>query len=570
MSQSAIEKLAEWLCSVKYEDIPERVLERTRCQTVSVLASMYAGLSNEAARAVLAAATRWDKRGPCTVIPTGQKMALHEAVMVNSALSMALDYDDYLYMGHTGHSAVLASWAITEAEGCSMKEFLTAQVIANELGGRLGASTVLGPQNGQAWSFIHALEGAAIASRLYRLTPEQTAHALAIALYQPTFTLWPGFMGPGSKVLTSAGPTVTGIQAAEMAREGLTGAREILEHPRKGFWASFTFAALPTMLSGLGSAWLSDTLAYKRYPGCAYIGTTLDALFDVLEQFEARHGRRLHAGDVRAISVDASLLTIEMDNISSEHISEFDSLSPVNVNFSIPLNVGIAIAAGRHSGRELRQDFLDEHADEIRLVAGKTELNHDWAMSVAVMRAFAGVLGRTSPLRLLRPSDYFSVLSGYRRQLGGKKRTGLNFASLLNQRGRRLISNVARTLSHAARKSDNGTASPSPRAPDLSSVDFTRFKMTFPARVTIETSTGEKLTARQDVPLGAPGQGDHLEAVREKFRTEASERLTQAQIGTCLQHLEAFEEASLPQLTALLCESADVASEATADSTPAP
>ena len=37
-----------------------------------------------------------------------------------------------------------------------------------------------------------------------------------------------------SKVLTAAGPTVTGIQAAQLAREGMTGAPEIFEHPRKG------------------------------------------------------------------------------------------------------------------------------------------------------------------------------------------------------------------------------------------------------------------------------------------------------------------------------------------------
>ena len=324
------------------------------------------------------------------------------------------------------------------------------------------------------------------------------------------------------------------------------------------------------MLSGLGSAWLSDTLAYKRYPGCAYIDTTLDALFDVLEQFETRHGRRMHSGDVRHIHVDASLLTIEMDNLSSEHISEFDSLSPVNVNFSIPLNLGIAIAAGRHSGRELRQGFLDEHADEIRLIASKTELTHDWGMSVAVMRAFAGLLGRNSPLRLLKPRDYFAVLNGYRRQLGGKKRTGLNFASLIDERGRRLIGNVARALSRGARTSPNGASAESTATPDLSSVDFTRFKMTFPARVTIETTTGEQLTARQDVPLGAPGQDDHLEAVREKFRIEAAERLTRPQIATCLERLEGFENASLRELTALLCESGGVTSRATTDSTPAP
>ena len=137
---------------------------------------------------------------------------------VNSAASMALDYDDYLYMGHTGHSAVLASLALCEAEALSTRDFLLAQVIANEIGGRVGASAVLGPQNGQAWSFIHAVEGAAIGAKLWGLCRERRRRTPSrIALYQPTFTLWPGFMGPGSKVLTAAAPTVTGLQAAAFA-----------------------------------------------------------------------------------------------------------------------------------------------------------------------------------------------------------------------------------------------------------------------------------------------------------------------------------------------------------------
>ena len=76
------------------------------------------------------------------------------------------------------------------------------------------------------------------------------------------------------------------LQAAQLAREGLTGGREILEHPQKGFWASFTYVPLPHMLTGLGRSWVTDTLTYKRYPGCAYIDTTMDALFEVLASFE--------------------------------------------------------------------------------------------------------------------------------------------------------------------------------------------------------------------------------------------------------------------------------------------
>ncbi|MEW6776879.1 MAG: MmgE/PrpD family protein [Bdellovibrionota bacterium] len=551
-SQSVTERLADWICSVRAADVPARVLEKARYQTLNVIASLHAGADTEPGKAVRNTVAKWKKTGPCTVIPTGEKMALHEAVLVNAAYAMALDYDDYVYMGHTGHSAVLGSWAICEEEKLPTRDLLLAQVIANEIGGRVGASCVLGPQNGQAWSFIHAIEGAALASRLYGLNKEQTAHALAIAFYQPTFTLWPGFMGPTSKVLTAGGPTVTGIQAAQLAREGLTGAREIFEHPRKGFWASFTYASLPGMLTGLGKSWITDTIANKKYPGCAYIDTSMDALFMILEEFEKKNRRRMVAEDVEKIGVRANLLTVEMDNLSAEHVGEFEKLSPVNINFSIPYNLGIGIIAGKHTAGELSQEFLDKHEPVIRDLAAKTKLTHDWEMSFQVAKAFAGVLGRNSPVAQLSPRQYFKVLRGYQSQMGGKKKNSINLRGLLFDHGTDLARQAAAFV-RKGRKSAAKAGGGARHEPDLSEVDFSRFKMAFPSEVTIETARGEKLSARQDIPFGAPGQEKYFETVEEKFRTEAGGALGGGQVDRAIAMMKDLEGSRLEELTKYVC-----------------
>jgi 2-methylcitrate dehydratase PrpD len=517
---TVVERLAAFVCSLSYEDIPERVLEKARYQWLNVMASLHAGEGTRAGQAVLRAALRRNETGPCTVIPGGQKLPLRDAVAVNAAYAMALDYDDYLYMGHTGHSAVLASMAIAERDSLSTREMLVAQVIANELGGRMGASAVLGPQNGQAWSFIHALEGAAVAARLFRLSEKETAHALAIAIYQPPFTLWPGFMGPESKVMTAAWPTVMGIEAAELAREGLTGALAIFEHPRKGFWASFTYVPLPGMMTGLGKGWLTDTLAYKRYPGCAYIDTTMDALFAALEKARAATGKPVTADDVEAIRVEASLLTVEMDNLSAEHVDEKEPLSPVNINFSIAYNVALGIIAGRHTSRELEQGFLDQHQVTVRDLARRTTLVHDWTMSAQVAEAFAGGLGSRSPAAQLKGRDWLRVLSGYRSQMGGEKKNSLRVEALLDARSLAL-GKRARAMFTARRGEKGGP-------PDLGDVDFARFRMCFPARVTLRLRSGQEHTALQEIPFGAPGSSRYLETVEEKVLTEASPRLSVA------------------------------------------
>src|SRR5439155_6946410 len=193
-------------------------------------------------------------------------------VYAGAAASMAHDWDDYLYMGHTGHSAVWAARAFAP----DADRALVAQVAGDEVGGRLGAALLLGPHNGQFWSSIHCASAAVAAGVGLGLDRERLAHALAIALYQPPYGLWPGFMGPDTKLLTAAEPAVQGARAAQLSAEGLDGPLGVVED-RRGLLRHLAFAGRPAMLGELGRVWLTDTLAFKPFPGCAYLQPAVEA-----------------------------------------------------------------------------------------------------------------------------------------------------------------------------------------------------------------------------------------------------------------------------------------------------
>src|SRR5207244_13600834 len=118
--------------------------------------------------------------------------------------------------------------------------------------GRIGAALVLGPHNGQFWSSIHCASAAVAAGVALGMESGELANALAIALYQPPFGLWPGFMGPETKLLTAAEPAVQGARAALLAAEGMGGPLDVIEHPR-GLLRHFAFVGRPRMLGALGS-----------------------------------------------------------------------------------------------------------------------------------------------------------------------------------------------------------------------------------------------------------------------------------------------------------------------------
>ncbi|MBI4611983.1 MAG: MmgE/PrpD family protein [Planctomycetes bacterium] len=550
---TATGRLADWIAAVRYEDIPERVLALARGQILSVLASLFAGSRTAAASAVRRAVLRRGAPGPASVLPTGERVSVSDAILANAASSVALDHDDYLFLGHTGHTAVLASWALAEAGGLPARDVLLAQVVANEIGGRVAASTLLGPQNGQTWSFLHAAAGAALASKLLGLSARETAHALGIALYQPTFTLMPGFMGSDAKALTAAVPAAAGVEAALLAREGMTGPLDVLEHPTGGFWSFFAYAPLPHMLTGLSRAWITDTLAFKKYPGCAYIDTAMDALFEVLDEFRRDRGRPLAPDDVLAVEVRASLLTVEMDNLSadsrclergtrgrSEEHGTRGALSPERVNFSIPASAAIAILAGRLSGAEFEPDRLASHAEEIRFLAQRVTLRHDWDMTLEVADAFDAALGENGIAAALSPRDLLAVLLGYRSRMGGHKRTPLRWGSLLARHPRALLSRAFRAAGRRRLFLRKGG--------DLGAVDFTRFRMVFPASVELVTRDGKRYAARRDIPDGAPGGPDRLGTAAAKFREEAGRFLSPERVERALARVLRFESSSVAEL----------------------
>jgi 2-methylcitrate dehydratase PrpD len=363
------EEVGEWAVGLRTEDLPPSVRERAELQALSVAAGRAAGEEAAAPFAIAAPAG-----------PVGE-------VYRSAVASIAHDWDDYLFMGHTGHSAVPAAVAFA----LDAERRLIAQVAANEVAGRLGAALFFGPHNGQFWASIHCASAAVAASVGLGLDAERTAHALAIALYQPPYGMWPGFMGPKTKLLTAAEPAALGARSALLAAEGVTGALDVIEHPR-GVLASLSFAPQPAMLGALGRVWLTDTLAYKRLPGCAYLQSVAEAAL----------AADVEPDQIERVEIESGWLTCEMEELGAG-----SGLSPVRVNFSATLTTAIALIAGRLTPAELAPEWLAEHEVEIRALAARTRVAHDPGLTAKTLRGSIGagaspVLGLGDLLRIRR------------------------------------------------------------------------------------------------------------------------------------------------------------------------
>src|SRR5437763_16431251 len=176
---TSVADIAEWAAGLRVDDIPVDVLALCRDQRRSVLASIAASTRDGAARRVLAAVDGWAGDGPVVLVGTERRVTVDDAIYGAAALSMALDFDDYVCFGHTGHSGVLVPLVLAAETASPAGEQLVAQAIANEVEARLGGACLIGPLNGQLWSFIHIAGAALAAGRLLGLDADRMAHALA-------------------------------------------------------------------------------------------------------------------------------------------------------------------------------------------------------------------------------------------------------------------------------------------------------------------------------------------------------------------------------------------------------
>ncbi len=498
-------ELGRWVATLDERSIPNRARRAAMLQVLDMVAAAHAGARSTDAQAVLAGGAAMAGPGRSTVLGTGKRLAPADALSANAACSMAQDFDDIVWMGHTCHSAVFASLAVAEHEGASSSDLITAVVVANEIGGRLGASCLLGPLNGQMWTFVHLVAAAAATARLLGLDDQRATHALAIALAQPPFPLQPGFLAPTSKLLAAAIPAVTGMQAAYMARAGITGAPDILED-RRGFLHRFSYLPLPVMLGGLGEHWVMETLQVKSYPGCHYFQTACAALEALTRELGA-----LTPGDVRRIRIDTTKLGAEVSRFGCDYTGE-EAVTPVNACFDLATAAAIFLAGGgQFTAEQTDQPWLEAHATEVERWRARIAVRHDPELTSRIIDSTQALPSGKLALRSIGARDALTLRRRYRDEYRSSLISGSELKAWLGAMGRRVASR--RVRGHAT--------SSGPVA------------LAFPNRVTLELADGRTLIEQRDLPpgsFGSPGMKRTLETkfLREVAPTLGSDRAREA------------------------------------------
>lgn len=121
--------IADYLSELKYENIPEEVIERAKLVTLHTIGAAIAAMKTQAGRNIIDVARTLGSGGrEATIIGDGSIVSLGNAVLASGTLADLLDWEDCSFTGHPSAGAVPTGLAVAEAYHKSGKDYLTALV----------------------------------------------------------------------------------------------------------------------------------------------------------------------------------------------------------------------------------------------------------------------------------------------------------------------------------------------------------------------------------------------------------------------------------------------------------
>ena len=287
------QQLATFLAELRYDDLPDHVLDRTEDLFLDWLGS---ALASEGARPIPLFEAYAQKMGPANgqarILVNGRGTSAYFAALVNGASSHLVEQDD-LHNSSVLHPATVvfpAALAAAQDLGKSGRELLLASVAGYEAGIRIGE--FLGRSHYRIFhttATVGTLAAAVAVGKLLSFDKQQFVHLLGNAGTQAA-GLWEFLRDAAdSKQLHTAKAAADGLLAAYFTEQGLTGAQNILEG-EQGMAAGMSSDADPSRLADrLGSRWALAETSFKFHASCRHTHPAADALLDLMWREGLRH-----------------------------------------------------------------------------------------------------------------------------------------------------------------------------------------------------------------------------------------------------------------------------------------
>ena len=331
--------LTNHISRVSFKDLPEKVVERCKLFIIDSLGVTFPGTRAPGCREVADLAARWETSSGASILIHGHRVAPPMAALVNSTMMHALDFDDTLDASalHTFVTALPAALAAAEyLGGVNGKDLITALVLGVDMVCRIS----LGIRRPLSWirtATCGSFGAAAAAGKILGLNKEELTNALGIVYSQTSGNAQGLIEGRLVKRMQPGFAAQAGVQAAFLAKSGITGSRNFLQG-EYGFYPLYErdeYDPLP-VVDGLGEHYTILDLSLKPYPCCRMTHASIDAALALRSAVQGR------TDQIEEITVAASRMVTNM--VGKPFVIGHDP--QVDAQFSIPYTVSAALLRG--------------------------------------------------------------------------------------------------------------------------------------------------------------------------------------------------------------------------------
>jgi 2-methylcitrate dehydratase PrpD len=275
----------------------------------------------------------------------GRRAPVRTAALINGTAAHTVEVDDIFRdaIYHPGAPVIAAALAAAQDAGVGGEAFLKAIVVGYEISCRIGQA--MGKAHYKYWhntGTIGTFGATAAAASIYRLDAPKFAHALATCA---TFAagLQQAFrMDSMSKPLHAGRAAEAGVQAAQMARAGVTGSADVIEG-EAGFGRAMSADGhrgpdwggpdWGRAMATLGERFHITEMTFKNHACCGHTFAAIDGALIV------QAGLGVAAADIASVKVATYRPALDV-------AGNPDPVTAAEARFSLPYVVATALVHG--------------------------------------------------------------------------------------------------------------------------------------------------------------------------------------------------------------------------------
>lgn len=351
---SLSQQIAEIGAGLKFEDLPERVVNNSKMFIMDLLGNIIASRHVDSSLTCLKAVRELGDGDPVsTAIGCNYKTTPQMAALINGTFGHAFDMDDDHRYG-TQHSSVVvfpAILALAEKYGCSGKDVLTAFAYGSEITIRLARPSRARPIIRASIPPAPAACSAppAVLPSCWGWTPRKSPTHWVLPAVRPP-VCWSGkHRVHGPSAIRPVIPAMCGVISAIMAKNGYTAPTTVWDG-QDGFLRAYSYKDIwneAKVYEEFGKRWEMADTSIKVHACCRFSAPLADAGVDLFN-------RGVDYKQVDSILARVNKYSIKVLTIPEE--TKADPKTVVDAQFSLPY----AIACGMVKGHENIDDYTYE------------------------------------------------------------------------------------------------------------------------------------------------------------------------------------------------------------------